>query len=196
VLAVPWTYALSSGRWALRFLSDWRWHHVRYTAPMVATVLPAGLIGYARLGRWLLGKRRGAWLLGGVWILLALGFAAAGADIAARLARVPRDIPADEVPAIWRWIREVGPEDGVVAAYEVAAPLSSRRDLTFNRLDLQKPPGYPEALGPGIRWAFLRTGDLDPAVLSAQGFEVVHRGDALIIFRRDPAGSSKPEASP
>lgn len=187
ILAVPWIWGISSGRWSLRYLSDWQWHHVRYTAPMVATVLPAGLIGYARLARWLLPRRGGLWMLGAVWVALVVGCLAAGANIAARLDQIPRSFTEQEAEDVWRWIREVGPDEGVVSAYEVAAPLSSRRVLYFNRLELQRPQGYPHELGPEIQWAFLRVGDLDPVILIRQGFEQVYEGDFMEIFRRSDA---------
>ena len=55
ILAVPWIWSLCNGRWAIRFLATEEWHHVRYAALPVAMILAAGLIGYARLGVWLIG---------------------------------------------------------------------------------------------------------------------------------------------
>lgn len=53
LLALPWTWSLASGRWALGYIGTEQWHHVRYAAPMAGLVLAAGLIGYARLLRWI-----------------------------------------------------------------------------------------------------------------------------------------------
>lgn len=193
LLSLPWIWGIASGRWSLRYLSDWQWHHVRYTAPIVATIVPAGLIGYARLAAWLLPRRGGRGMLAGVWVALVIGFLAAGVDIAARLDRIPRAFSEQETAEIWRWIEQVGADDGVVSAYEVAAPLSSRRLLYFNRLELQKPPGYPQALGPEIQWAFLLADAPEAPSLVQQGFSPIYRGDSMEIYHRQVAPEPGPE---
>ena len=66
----------------------------------------------------------------------------------------PRSI-AQEAEEIWAWIRQVGPDDAVIADYEVSAPLSSRRWLYSYILDVNLPPGFPH-LGPEFRWLFVR----------------------------------------
>ena len=185
LLALPWVAELVRGRWAEGMLATWTWSLVRYTAPATGAVLAAGLVGFGRLGERALRSRRGTWALAGLWVASAAGLIAARSEILARLDRIPQPISRAEAAEIWRWIGEVGPDDAVVAAYEMSAPLSSRRHLYSNVMDLNKPPGYP-ALGPEFRWAFLRKDDLPPEVLTGQGFEVVHRGDFLWIYRRAP----------
>ena len=182
-LVLPWTWSLANGRWALRLLAAEEWHHVRYTAPMVALGLAAGLIGYARLGSWLSGLRGGRWLMPGVWLVAAAGLVAGTCEVQARLGYVPEPISPAEAEAVWSWIRRVGPDDGVLAVYHVTAPLSSRRVLYSYILDRNKPRGYPR-LGPEFRWVFLRQRDLPESALTGQGFELVHRGEFLRIFRR------------
>lgn len=186
VLALPWVWAVSNGRWSLSQLADWRWHHVRYTAPMVATILAAGLIGYARLGTLALRRRHGWWLVAGLWLAAAAGLVAARRDLHARMDRIDWPISRAEAAEIWRWVDRVGPDDAVLASYEVSAPLSSRRLLFSNRLWLNFPRHYP-VLDPEFRWIFLRKDDVRPEVFTSQGFEVVYRGDFIWIYRRGGA---------
>jgi Predicted membrane protein (DUF2079) len=183
ILAVPWIWSLCNGRWALRYLATEEWHHVRYTVPPLAMTMAAGLIGYSQLGTWL-GPRRGGWLaLALVWILAALSFTAGLSEMAERMARIPQPISHQEAEAINYWISQVGPTDGVLATYEVTAPLSSRRRLFSYILEQNKPKGFPR-LGPEFSWAFIRTKDFDPTIFLDQGFEIVHHGPFVTIFRR------------
>ncbi len=183
ILGLPWLWGLSHGRWALSFLSDWTWSKVRYAAPYVSVLLASGLIGYARLGDWALQRRRGALILAVIWIGSATGMLAASRDLVRRMDRIEQPISTEEARSIWSWIDRVGPDDAVLAAYEVSAPLSSRKRLYSNRLPINLPPGYPR-LDSEIRWVFLRKQDGDPRLWTDQGFEVVYRGDFLWIFRR------------
>jgi hypothetical protein len=183
LLAVPWIWSLCSGRWALRFLAGPDWHHVRYAMPMAILVLAAGLIGYARLATWLLPRRAGR-----AWLALAwLGAAAMGGvglrDLTQRLAQVPVAIDRHEAAAIWTWIRQVEPDDAVLADYTVAAPLSSRRSLYSYILDVNLPPGFPQ-LGPEFHWLLVGNDYYLLKPLLDQGFEVVHRGNYLTIAHR------------
>jgi hypothetical protein len=183
ILAVPWTWSLCNGRWALRFLATDEWHHVRYTVLPVAMVLAAGVIGYARLGVYLK-TRRGGWsLLALVWHSAALVGGLGSRELSVRMSHIPRPISTQEADAIWYWIHQVGPDDGVVAAYEVTAPLSSRKRLFSYVLEQNKPSGFPQ-LGPEFQWIFLRRTALDPMVFLDQGFRFVHRGGFLTILRR------------
>lgn len=183
ILALPWLWSLANGRWALRFLATAEWHHVRYTAPMVALTLAAGLVGYARIGNWLLSKRRGWFALVAIWLGAALGFSAANFELQKRFARIPRPISREEAVALWRLIERVAPDDGVVAHYEVTAPLSSRRELFSYVLDANKPRRYPH-MEPNIHWVFIRKGDLDENILTDQGFVILHVGPHMLVFHR------------
>ncbi len=189
ILAAPWVWSLCNGRWALRFLETTEWHHVRYTALAVAVVLAAGVIGYARLGTWLRSRREGPFLLATVWVAAAVGCAAGMRDLSARMDRIPSPISREEAETIWYWIRQVGPEDGVLAAYEVTAPLSSRKRLYSYVMDQNKPAGFP-SLGPEFQWLFLENRAIDVKVFLDQGFEPVHRGAFLTVLRRVPRVSS------
>jgi hypothetical protein len=192
LLAVPWIWSLCNGRWALRFLATEEWHHVRYTVLPTAMVLASGLIGYARLGGLFAPRTRGGWLMAALWSVVALGCVPGLLELPRRMSRIPHPISREEAGEIWRWIGQVGPEDGVLAAYEVTAPLSSRRRLYSDVLEQNKPRGYPR-LGPEFQWVFLRNAGHDPKVFADQGFEIVHRGGFLTVLRRrgtaEPAGS-------
>jgi len=183
LLSLPWVVGVARGRWDLDQLSDMRWHHVRYTTPIVATVLAAGLLGYARAGTWAVRGRHGSWRLGLLWLAAAAGLWFGRRDVLARMDKFSAPITRGEAAELWRWIDRVGPDDAVLAAYEVTAPLSSRGKLYSDEMDSNKPRGYPR-LGPDFRWVFLRARGLTPSVWTAQGFEAVHRGDFVWVFRR------------
>jgi len=190
LLALPWIWGLCSGRWAMRFLSSGDWHHVRYVVPSVVMILAAGLIGYARLGTWLLPRRGGRVGLALVWAVAAAFCGVGLRDVSARLADVPVLIDRAESEQIWSWIRQVGPGDAVIADYEVSAPLSSRRQLYSYILDANLPKGFPQ-LGPEFHWLFIRNDYRFLKILLDQGFEVVHRGKYLTIARRGVANLAR-----
>jgi hypothetical protein len=183
ILAVPWIWSLCNGRWALRFLSTAEWHHVRYAIPMVVMVLAAGLIGYARLAAWLLPRPAGRLWLAMVWLTAAAMGVIGLYDVSHRMAAVPRAIDEEEARQIWTAIRQVGPDDAVLADYAVSAPLSSRRWLYSYIMDTNLPDGFPQ-LRPEFRWLFVRNDYRLLKDLLGQGFDVVHRGPYLTIARR------------
>jgi hypothetical protein len=183
ILAVPWIWSLCNGRWALRFLGTTEWHHVRYAMPMVSLVLAAGLIGYARLAAWLVTRRAGRAWLALAWLASAAIGGAGIWEISRRVASVPATIDHQEAVEIWAWIRQVGPDDAVLADYEVAAPLSSRRALYSYILDANLPKGFPH-LSPEFRWLFVRNDWPHLKPLLDQGFSIVYRGPYLTIAHR------------
>jgi len=182
ILALPWIWGLCSGRWANRFLATTEWHHVRYTVPATALVLAAGLIGHARLCSRLRQYRRGALLVALVTTIASLVSAFGLRDTTGKLASKPRLYDDQEISQIWAWIDQVGPHDGVIADYDVSAPLSSRTHLYSYILDSNYPPGFPH-LDPAITWIFARTDSRFFRAARWDGFRVVHRG-RLIIARR------------
>jgi len=190
LLSLPWIWGLCSGRWAMRFLSSSDWHHVRYVVPAVVMILAAGLIGYARLGTWLLPRRGGPVGLALVWAVAALICCIGLRDVSARMASVPVLIDQEESEQIWSWIRQVGPGDAVIADYEVSAPLSSRRQLYSYILDANLPKDFPN-LGREFHWLFIRNDYGFLKVLLDQGFEVVYRGKYLTIARRGIANLAR-----
>jgi len=190
VLALPWIWGLCNGRWAMRLLPTSEWHSVRYVVPMVVTVLAAGLIGYGRLGSWLLSRRRGLISLVVVWVAAAAICAVGMKDVLGRVARVAPVFGREEAREIRSFIREVGPGDAVMADYTVSAPLSSRRRLYSYMLDANLPRGFPH-LGPEFRWLFIRTDSPHLKYLLQQNFEIVYRGPTLTIARRG-ADNGKP----
>jgi hypothetical protein len=183
VLALPWTWSLCNGRWAMRFLETSQWHEVRYAMPMVVLVLAAGLIGYARLAARLLPRPAGRRWLALVWLASAAVCAVGIRDVNRRIASVPASIDRQEAEAIWAWIRQVEPDDAVLADYEVSAPLSSRQRLYSYIMDVNLPPGFPH-LGPEFRWLFVRNDWPHLKSLLDQGFSTVHRGPYLTIAHR------------
>jgi hypothetical protein len=185
ILALPWLWSLSHGKWALGFIGTTEWHHVRYTAPLAALGIGAGIVGYASVARRLNVLPRAPIALVLLWAAALGGMLAGKATVDRWWAQAPRPISPAEAAAIWRWIGEVRRGDAVVAAYEVTAPLSNRRELFSYRMDRNKPRGYPDALPPQFRWVFIERGRLAPEVLLQQGFERVYNGNFLMVFRRE-----------
>ena len=126
-----------------------------------------------------------------VWLVAALAGGLGLRELSVRMSWIPRPISTQEADAIWCWIRQVGPEEGVLAAYEVTAPLSSRKRLFSYVLEQNKPRGFPR-LGPDFQWIFLRNKDLDPRVFLDQGFDVVHKGDFLTVLHKASQSSKEP----
>ncbi len=182
ILALPWIWGPCSGQWSIDTLSTADWHHVRYALPMTALVLAAGLIGYARVGTWIINRRGLPWATF-AWAILAVAGAAGTYAMNGRMNRIPIPIAADETAALWHSIDQVGPDDGVLADHVVAAPLSSRRRLFGYLINWNLPVRYPK-LDPGIRWLFVRNDYPLLKVLLDQGFEVVHQGEKLTAARR------------
>ncbi len=188
LLAVPWVWGLSSGRLTLQSLGTIDWHHVRYAAPATALVLAAGLVGFARLPSLLPRRVQTKPLLASLWTLSAVMLLAGSMTLTDRLGEVPRLISQVEADQLWFWIAQVKPNDAVLAAYEVTAPLSSRRWLFSYRLDENKPPGYPR-LSQDIAWAFIRPEEMRTKILRDQGFEEVGAGPIIHVYRRRAASA-------
>ena len=85
---------------------------------MTALLLAAGLIGYARVGAGLLRRFHTRSVAVALVVLPLAGLIAATAVLQIRFARVPEPISLMEADRLWYWIRQVGPEEGVLAAYE------------------------------------------------------------------------------
>jgi Predicted membrane protein (DUF2079) len=184
LLAVPWLWSLAHGKWALGFIATTQWHHVRYTAPLVALVLSAGLIGYANAARWILAKHRGALGFVVIWVCALIGLLAPKATLDRWWAQAPTAIALSEARELWTWIDRVGPDDGVVAAYEVTAPLSNRRQLFSYVLERNEPKGFPDQLDASIRWLFIERSRFLPKAFEPQGFRHVYQGSFLSILTR------------
>ena len=187
--ATPWLFQLSNGAWSMRFLATESWQQVRYTAPLVATLLAAGLIGFSRLS---IRVRDLRWLVV-IWLvaLLVSGFALR--RLLDQVESQPRPISAEEARGIWACIDQIGPEETVLATYEVTAPLSSRRYLHSYRLYLNRPAGFPK-LAPEFTWIFYRTRDRMTKTFIDQGFTIVHSGPEIVVLHRERAahpGKSK-----
>ncbi len=197
LICLPWLWGLATGRWAIRLIETEDWHGVRYAAPFAASSLAAGLVGYARIANRLMSLRRGAVFVPIFAILVALSLAIPHVEIARKLDRVPRRIDADEAAIVWKWIDRIAPDEGVMAVYDVSAQLSSRRLLSSYILDQNKPIGFPK-LKPVYQWVFTRANDIPESIWINQGFELVHHGRAVRIYRRaasDARSAAKKSAS-
>ena len=184
LLVLPWVWTVSNGRWALRFLGEERWHEVRYCVPMVAVGLAAGLIGFGRVGSRCLQTRGGRVGFAAACLASAVVSAAMLGVVLRHLDRVPHPIDAREAEALRGCVALVGPDDGVLAHYDVTAPLSSRRLLYSYVMAMNEPKGYP-TLDPRIGWVFYRNADGGTDVFEKQGFVVVQRGRHVTVLRRD-----------
>jgi hypothetical protein len=192
LVALPWLWGLSNGKWALRYLGTEHWHHVRYAAPMVVLVLAAGLLGWARVARWVARFPRRGIALCCAWLVAAGGLVAADRILFKQFSAYQPPISRSEAANVWHFVKLVGPDETVLAVYDVAAPLSSRRRLFSYVLEQNRPKGYPH-LDPEFRWVFFRKDDLAREILIDQGFTPVYDGSFLTIFRRGP-NPSPPEA--
>jgi hypothetical protein len=102
---------------------------------------------------------------------------------------VPAPIDREEAELVWHWIRRVGDDDAVIVDIELAAPLSSRRELFGCELDANLPRGLAK-LDPRFRWLFIRNTNRFYNLLLEQGFEIVHRGNFVTVARRSAAMST------
>ena len=152
IIAVPWIWGPCSGEWSMETLTTESWHHVRYLLPMTTLVLTAGLIGYARVGGWILCRRAGWAWFALFWILTAAVGVAGVIRMNERLAHVPVAIDKEEASESWRWIEQVDPNDGVLADYSVAAPLSSRPRIYSYVVNWNLPKPVTGALHPAARY--------------------------------------------
>ena len=187
LLVFPWVWSLASGRWALRLIGTVQWHHVRYTAPMVAVGLAAGILGLARIDAW---SRRRPAMRTALGVLFLASMLVSNVAIERRFSRIPEKFPPQDVAAFRRLLHKVGPGDGVLAHYDLTAPLSNRRHLYSDVLDINKPAGYPN-LDRRFRWVFDRRERPTSQVWKTKGFRVVYEGPSLIVYRRDDPGPAR-----
>ena len=166
------------------------WSGVRYTAPLAGIGVAAGLVGLGRSA--LLINREGS-----RWVSIAgrIGLVA----VAAEGLYASRAAIEGQPPTRWRGPSRsrkrrasgpgsgVGPDDGVLADYVVAAPAPPAQILRSYTLETEKPWGFP-SLGPDFRWVFANAEKLDPKTWTDQGFRVVHRGETIwVYYRPDPS---------
>jgi hypothetical protein len=187
LLFLPWLWSLSSGRWALGLIRGTAWHHVRYAAPFAATGVAAGLLGASRLWRFA-SRFPYAWLWRSLAAMVALvGMLLVRTILLARFAEVPVIIDPAEAAQLWEVVPLVGAGDGVLAHYDVTAPLSSRRLLFSYVMRQNQPVGYPNQLPEFITWAWIRKGDVAPQTLLDQGFALFFNGPSIQVFHRERA---------
>ena len=178
-----WPYPGSGGRAAAGgrcgCSSTSEWHHVRYVMPMAAIVLAAGLIGYARLANWLrLAARRAVADRGSPGLARPCSAAwVCGTSSPAVSDRVPVLIDRQEAEQIWAWIRQVGPDDAVMADYEVSRPPVIPRQALRLRSSMPTCPRVFPTSGRSFAGSSSGTTNRFYNLLLDQGFDVVHRGD-------------------
>ncbi|MFO0953647.1 MAG: DUF2079 domain-containing protein [Isosphaeraceae bacterium] len=184
LLALPWLWGLSSGRWAMGLLALPDWHHVRYTSPFVGMALAACVVGFARVCLGLSQGRYGVWKVGAVWVVAAAVSGVGLEEVRRKMAEQYHSLGTEEVQELWKCIDRVAPDDGVLSAYDFTAPLSSRRFLYSYVLQPNRPFGYPDRLPDPIRWLFYRRADYVPNIFQTQGFREVYVGPHSVVLER------------
>jgi hypothetical protein len=164
-----------------------QWHHARYCVPFVALGLAAGLVGWGRIwnglelkfGRW----TRNA-IAGVTWLVMLVFLAGSQLNMNTIMKGIPGRVPDEDVQPIWAEIQKVGPDDGAIAAYELTAPLSSRRLLYSYVMDGNKPKGWPHELPPTIQHLFLRKNFQPEHIWLDQGFKKSWSGRGFEAWHR------------
>jgi len=111
-------------------------------------------------------------LLGGQW------------NMATLMQGIPGRVPDEDVQPIWAEIAKVKPDDGVIAAYELTAPLSSRRFLYSYVMDVNKPKGWPKELPVAINHLFIRKAMQPQETWTSQGFQQTWSGRSYEVWSR------------
>ncbi len=194
LVVFPWAWCIARTGRSMGVLGTEYWSSVRYMAPLTGIGIAAGIVGLCRSARLIDGP--GSRLVAiagrlGLIAVAALGLFAARAAIVSRIAYAPPAVSPVEAKELGEWIARVGPDDGVITDYPVAAPLSSRKMLRSYRMDQDRPTGFPH-VGPDFQWVFARPTELDPRYLTPQGFEIVYRGETTWVLHRTNPGSSEP----
>jgi hypothetical protein len=188
LVAFPWVWSLASGKWAIRFVGVEQWHHIRYCAPYFALFLAAGLIGWARLTNWIrlrFSQQSGGILIGLAWVIMAVTLIGGQYRMITLMSGIPDPVPFEDVEPIWKEIAKVRPNDGVIAYYDLTAPLSSRPRLFSYVMNVNEPKGWPHELAADIRFLFLEKGRFPADYWEPQKFRKVWAGTAYEIWRRD-----------
>ena len=97
---------------------------------------------------------------------------------------IPERVPNDDVKTIWYEIQNINPGDGVVAPYELTAPLSGRRFLYSYVMDVNKPKGWPGGVPAEIRHVFINRKMQPEENWTKQGFQLVWAGRKFELWRR------------
>ncbi len=185
--ALPWVWTLASGKWAIRFIGSDQWHHARYCVPFVVMGLAAGLIGWGNIHQFCrlhLSRFSRVIVMGGVWLVAFVFLAAGQLQMKTLLEGIPERVPDNDVAAIWNEIINIKPGDGVVAPYELTAPLSGRRLLYSYVMDVNKPKGWPGALPADISHVFINRKMQPEETWTKQGFQLVWAGRKFELWRR------------
>lgn len=186
-IALPWVWTLASGKWAIRFVGSQQWHHARYCVPFVALGLAAGLIGWGRLWNGFemkYGPKMRNLVMGVVWVVMFVFLAGSQLNMMTIMQGIPGRVPDEDVQPIWSEIAKVGPNDGVIAAYELTAPLSSRRFLYSYVMDVNKPKGWPDKLPDQINHLFIPKNFQPAEMWVDQGFSKSWSGRGFEVWRR------------
>ena len=185
--ALPWVWTLASGKWAIRFVGTEQWHHARYCVPFVALGLAAGLVGWSRLWSGFemkFGARLRTIFMTLIWSGLLIFLLGGQWNMTTLMKGIPGRVPDEDVQPIWAEIAKVKPDDGVIAAYELTAPLSSRRFLYSYVMDVNKPKGWPKELPVAINHLFIRKAMQPQETWTSQGFKQAWSGQGYEVWSR------------
>lgn len=185
--ALPWVWTLASGKWAIRFVGSQQWHHARYCVPFVALGLAAGLVGWGRLWNGLelkFGARARNAIAGAAWLVMLVFLASGQLDMHTLMQGIPGRVPDEDVRPLWAEMQKVGPHEGALAAYELTAPLSSRRLLYSYVMDVNKPKGWPDQLPTTIGHLFLPKNFQPEETWLQQGFRKSWSGRGFEVWHR------------
>lgn len=185
--AMPWVWTLASGKWAIRFVGTEQWHHARYCVPFVVMGLAAALVGWSRL--WIelekrLGKSARNIILSGTWVVLLIFLIGGQLNMMTLMRGIPERVPDSDVAQIWSEIATINPDHGVVAPYELTAPLSSRRLLYSYVMEVNKPRGWPNQIPETIRHVFIARAMFPEANWQNQGFTKTWSGRSFELWQR------------
>jgi hypothetical protein len=97
---------------------------------------------------------------------------------------IPERVPDSDVAQIWSEIATINPDHGVIAPYELTAPLSSRRLLYSYVMDVNKPKGWPNQIPDTIRHVFIARAMFPEANWQNQGFTKVWTGRSFELWQR------------
>lgn len=185
--ALPWVWTLASGKWAIRFVGTEQWHHARYCVPFVVMGLAAAFVGWSRLWTGLerrLSRPARNIIMGGLWVVLLVFLIGGQLNMSSLMRGIPERVTDHDAPLIWAEIARIGPDDGVVAPYELTAPLSSRKLLYSYVMEVNKPRGWPADLPKTIRHVFTEKSRFPARNWESQGFHKVMSGRSFEYWQR------------
>lgn len=185
--ALPWVWTLSSGKWAVRFIGTEQWHHARYCVPFVAMGLAAAIVGWGTLWKFLgyrTGKSTRILLSTGMLTVLVVFLAGGQLQMISLMRGIPERVPDQDAIEIWPILNAIPPDDGVVAPYQLTAPISGRKQLFSYVMEVNKPKGWPHDIPKGIQHVLVEKSRFPIDQWSVQGFQKIWSGRMFEYWRR------------